>query len=222
MRAFVITIDGHDYSQAVAERCIRTGAEIGGVSVEKFRATDEREALCVMHGFGLRWAWGPGCKVTGLRHHAYGGRPEPRIGCAMSHYRLWRLCSELDEPILILEHDAVFIRELPEIMFMGLCQINDPAGATRRGAWWSSRMQSRGAGVHAKTCATDDPMIPDGLAGNSAYLIKPHAARELMATYHELGVWPNDATMCRQLFPDLEELFPFVTRVEQTLSTTST
>jgi len=84
-------------------------------------------------------------------------------------------------------------------------------------------MKTRGAmGVHPKTPNTMGPMVPDGLAGNSAYVIKPFAAQELINKYHELGVWPNDATMCIQLFPYLEEYYPFITKVEQEISTSST
>jgi GR25 family glycosyltransferase involved in LPS biosynthesis len=140
----------------------------------------------------------------------------------MSHYLLWRRCTSLDEPILILEHDAVFIRELPDFEFKGICQINDPKGGGRNGRRLSEQMKRKGVvGVQPKTSNTNDPRIPDGLAGNSAYVIKPFAAQELINKYHELGVWPNDATMCIQLFPYLEEYYPFITRVEQEISTSS-
>lgn len=85
-------------------------------------------------------------------------------------------------------------------------------------------MQKRGAGVFEKTWITTpaERHIPDGLAGNSAYVVKPWAAQELINKFHELGVWPNDATMCKQLFPYLEEYYPFVVRVAQTKSTSIT
>ena len=67
----------------------------------------------------------------------------------------------------------------------------------------------------------DDPDRPDGLAGNSAYVIHPEAAYEMMSLFRVYGVWPNDATMCIQLYPELYELYPFVTRVESKQSTTS-
>jgi GR25 family glycosyltransferase involved in LPS biosynthesis len=218
LRAFVITLLGHAYSEACAARCIESGREIGGIQVEKFEATNAHDAEAVMRGFCLRWTWGQG--FEGLTHHAYPGRLAPRIGCAMSHYRLWMKCVVLDEPLLILEHDSVFLRRLPFLTFDGICQINDPNGATPRGLWWSQRMANRGvAGVFEKTVVFTDGR-PDGLAGNSAYVIKPHAARALVEKVREVGVWPNDATICRQFFP-LQELYPFVTRVEQTQSTTS-
>lgn len=174
-----------------------------------------------MHQHGLRWTWANGntspavCPVTGLRQHPYGDL-KAKIGCSMSHYLLWLEC---DEPTLILEHDAVFIAPLPYVAFRSICQVNDPRGATPRGDWWSDRMAERGPGVFPKTPVFDDKK-PDGLAGNSAYLLQPSAAAGLVEAFHRLGVWPNDATMCRQLF-QLEELYPFVTQVEQEQSTTS-
>lgn len=215
MRAFVITLKGHAYSEACADRCIKSAK---GIEVERFEAVGPERSESVMKDLDLSWTWGNGWK--NLKHHPYGGGLPARIGCAMSHYLLWRKCVDIAEPILILEHDAVFIRDFVAFDFRGICQINDPAGATKRGQWWSEHMRARGTtGVHDKTRVLPDD-VPDGLAGNSAYVIKPHAARQLVDAYHTIGVWPNDATMCRQFF-DLQEYFPFVTRVEQTVSTTS-
>ena len=128
------------------------------------------------------------------------------------------------DPFLILEHDAVFIRPLPEFDFEGICMINDPSGATWRGGEWSKKMKAAGKeGAHEKDWVTkpNERQIPDGLAGNSAYLVKPHSAMELVEAYRAYGVWPNDATMCKQFFPYLQQYYPFITRVEQRRSTTS-
>jgi len=222
MRAFVITLEGNAYSEKCADRCIRSAQ---GVEIERFKAVDSGVALSTIAEYGLKWTWAYGnctyrtCPTTGLKQHPY-GRLEPCAGCAMSHYLLWCKCVELGEPILILEHDAVFIRPLPEVDFIGICQINDPRGATPRGDYWSGRMAVRGDGVFHKTRIFTGSR-PDGLAGNSAYLIKPFAAREAMEKFNTLGVWPNDATLCIQLFPYLQELYPFVTRTEQTVSTST-
>lgn len=34
-------------------------------------------------------------------------------GCFLSHYLLWKKCIELDEPIIILEHDAIIQKQWP-------------------------------------------------------------------------------------------------------------
>jgi len=222
VKAFVITLRGNEYSERSAARCIESAAG-NGVEVSIFEAVPAEQSLAVMHAHALIWTWPQDavqwCVKTGLRKHPYGGRLEPRIGCAMSHYLLWQKCVLFDEPLLILEHDAVFIGPLPEFEFDGACQINDPRGATPRGDYWSDEMAKRGPGVWPKTKIFSDTR-PDGLAGNSAYLIKPGAAQHLITKCHQVGLWPNDAIMCRQLVSCLQELYPFVTRVEQTESTT--
>jgi GR25 family glycosyltransferase involved in LPS biosynthesis len=229
MKAFVIALRNSDYSKTVAERCIQS-AKVHGVEVDWFWGVQKEQAEETMVSYGLRWGWANDntsnaiCPVTGLHQFPYTTKDiRTKIGCSMSHFKLWERCVNLDQPILILEHDAVFLRPLPEIEFQGICQINDPNGATRRGSWWSKQMVKRNKeGVFEKTWVTtpEERHIPDGLAGNSAYLIKPHAAKELIDKYYKLGVWPNDATMCKQLFPYLEEYYPFVTKVVQTKSTT--
>src|SRR5262245_56437404 len=108
MRAFCITLEGDEYSERVASRCIATARETGQVQVVKFCAVDRTLALEVMQQNGLRWTWG-GCGA-GLRHDGYGGPLEPRVGCAMSHFLLWLKCLQDSLPYLILEHDAVFLR----------------------------------------------------------------------------------------------------------------
>ena len=232
MKAFVITLENNIYSNEVADRCIQSATK-HGLAVKKFFGVDKSIAEQVMNDFGLEWTWANNnttetiCEKTNLRMHPYRTNDlRAIIGCSMSHYSLWKKCVELNEPILILEHDSVFLRELPEyIEFYGICQINDPMGATRKGGQWSKQMSSRGTvGVHPKTWVTTENVrhIPDGLAGNSAYLIKPWAAQELIDKFHEIGVWPNDATMCQQLFPYLEEYYPFITKPIQGKSTTTT
>ncbi len=231
MKAFVITLENNTYSNEVASRCIQSATE-KNLDVKKFFGIDKVHAKESLKEYGLTWTWANGnmskavCEKTNLQQFPYTTSDlRAKIGCSMSHFLLWKLCVELSEPILILEHDAVFLRELPtNIKFNGICQINDPAGATRRGTWWGQQMKQRGTiGVHEKIWITnsDERDIPDGLAGNSAYLIKPWAAQELIDKCYELGIWPNDAIMCKQLFPYLEEYYPFITKVIQSQSTTT-
>ena len=239
MKAFVITLESNQYSIQVADRCIES-AKKHGLIVEKFYGTNKDLAEQVMADRGLEWTWATKntvesvCPKTGLHQVPYRSADlRAIIGCAMSHYSLWEKCVTLGEPILILEHDSIFLKDFPNnVEFNGICQINDPAGATRNGVWWSKHMKSRGSiGVHSKTWVpgmarpnekSDNKLIPNGLAGNSAYMIKPWAAKEVIDKVHEIGVWPNDATICIQLFPYLEEYYPFVTKAIQGKSTTTT
>lgn len=230
MKAFVITIENNPYSEQVADRCLQSSLPYS-IDIEKFYGVTKKKANTIMRYYNLEWTWADNntrkmiCPVTGLRQFPYkGGNKkladlDAKKACTISHYLLWWTCIDLNEPILILEHDAVFLMALPEIDFKGICQVNDPNGATRKGKWWSEQMRARGPGIFDKTVVPGDPDIPDGLAGNSAYLIKPWAAKELVDVIHKVGVWPNDALICRQLFPWLQEYYPFVTKVDQQRST---
>jgi GR25 family glycosyltransferase involved in LPS biosynthesis len=221
VKAFVISLLENQYSQACTARCIESAA---GINVQIFPAVSRDNAIETMRAYGLRWTWAKDntsedvCRFTRLKQRPYGDLLA-KIGCSMSHYLLWERCVQVGEPFMILEHDAVFERPYEPFEFRGICQINDPAGATPRGLWWHTRMRDRGPGVFDKTHIFPDD-VPDGLAGNSAYVIRPRAAGDLCAMARKIGLWPNDALMCRQLF-DLQELYPFVTHVEQTVSTTS-
>ena len=234
MKAFVITLEGNDYSEHKANECIASGKRFG-VTVTKTYGVNKDNADMFMEQAGLKWTWAKNntandvCPITGLHQFPYTSATgslanlSSKKGCSMSHYLLWERCVRLDEPILILEHDAVFISAMPtNPEFNGICMINDPMGATPRAQWWRQQMVRRGGyGAFEKTWIRkpNERNIPDGLAGNSAYMIKPWAAQELIDKYHELGVWPNDATMCKQVFPYLEEYYPFITKVNQTQST---
>ena len=226
MKAYVITIRDHDYSEACADRCIASAAKLG-LEVEKFDAIGKHAARALMGARGLEWTWpnveAQTCSHTGLKQFPYSTKdPNARIGCALSHYELWVGCVESKEPTMILEHDAVFVGEgpvgvkIPEDF--GAIMVNNPAGATPRGEWWKTQIKAKGPGVHPKTVVFDDGR-PDGLAGNSAYVISPKGAARCVELVHKHGLWPNDATLCRQLVDGLYEVYPFLTEVRQTQST---
>ena len=64
-------------------------------------------------------------------------------------------------------------------------------------------------------------MIPQGLAGNSAYIIKPWAAKKVIQEVKEIGAWPNDALLCYQNFSFLAVTKKYYTRVQGLPSTTT-
>lgn len=219
--AKVIAIDTDD-SQKLADRCIASGKK-HGVTVEKYAGIPWYRAQSVLKQNNIRWTWANDNSLRyGITHCHYSTvNMDKRIGCFLSHYLLWEQCYRLQAPFLILEHDSVFLRSLPkELEWRGACQVNDPARATPRGQWWSDTMKRRGPGVWPKTEVIINKN-PDGLAGNSAYLLKPEAADQLVEKAKTNGAWPNDALMCRQFFPWLEELYPFITEVDSVESTTS-
>ena len=225
---------------------------------------------------------------TGLYLRAYAAADWKKVAaCTVSHMRLWQHCVDIDEPILILEHDAIFERSFryKHIALLGhkdpksksdevvgtivnnhrdgtqtistpigefsggIIGINSPLGATRKAMIYHNKVQlaagpageiERRDGVASVVVGNstlnfahgicqvpyvDDPgdsPLPNGLAGNSAYIIKPWAAQKLLDKTAEIGIWPNDALMCRQFFPWLQQYAKYITKVQGTRSTTTT
>ena len=151
------------------------------------------------------------------------------ISCLVSHMRLWRLCTELNENIIILEHDAIFtkkfkIEDLKESFTGGVLGLNSPLGATRRAKVYDREVKINTIEQHKIICDApwiDKKHIPQGIAGNSAYLIKPEAADHLLKKIEKVGMWPNDALMCKQFFPWLQQVYPYYTTVQGTKSSTT-
>jgi GR25 family glycosyltransferase involved in LPS biosynthesis len=196
--------------------------------IERFDATHSKNVIDQFKKLFVDWTW-PWigqqlCFKTGLTMSAYQTQdPNKRVACFMSHHRLWTKCVELDEPILVLEHDAVFTEKLPKDIDLGnynIVGINDPRGATRKSREFYNNV------VHGKDGIVSIPKIdawnvPQGLAGNSAYIITPQGAKDLIAKVKEIGAWPNDALMCYQNISNMGVTKTFYTKVQGLPSTTT-
>jgi GR25 family glycosyltransferase involved in LPS biosynthesis len=157
---------------------------------------------------------------AGLSLTGYGAKNIKRlVACILSHLHLWNRCLELNEDVMILEHDAIFTRKFEPFEWEGgVLGLNDPRGATRRSRIFHDKASSVNG---ISDCPTVDGLnVPQGLAGNSAYIIKPFAAKYLLDLIDEYGIWPNDAIMCNQLCPWLKVVYPYYTRVQGIQSTT--
>jgi len=162
-----------------------------------------------------------GLQLTGYRATDY----TKVVSCLLSHMRLWKLATEIKETIIILEHDALFtkhfnLKNLKDNFTGGIMGLNNPIGATRKAALYDKIIKNRDS-INYDAPWIDDKHIPQGLAGNSAYLIKPEAAQHLLNKINEIGMWPNDALICKQLFPWLQQAYPYYTTVQGTKSSTT-
>lgn len=244
MKAFVITLPEkwESASHKGAEVCIHSiKTTQSKLSPELFYATTPStlsEDIFSVFCSNVPWTWpmdesqnGYDLK-TGLYKKHYRARDQLRVmSCAVSHARLWQRCVDLDEPIVVLEHDTIFTRTFdPAILDgweWGAVGLNDPRGATRKAGKFHQKLQNsynkQGPQIHRVPRVDDynELALPMGLAGNSAYAIKPFAANELLHLAANNGLWPNDAMMCSQLFRWLRVITPYYTRVQPMQSTTT-
>ena len=163
---------------------------------------------------------------TGLIKSAYPTQDKnKRISCFLSHWYLWHKCKNLNEMIMVFEHDSRIIRKLPADSTFQKSQfdiigINDPSMATRKSKVYHD-MILKNTEFFQPVPRIDEFNIPQGLAGNSAYVIKPAGAIKMIDLAQEHGMWPNDALMCYQLIETLGVTRNFYTRVQGLRSTTT-
>ena len=178
--------------------------------------------------------------ATGLQMNAYRAKNYRKVAaCAVSHFRAWVQCCKNNRPIVVLESDAQFIDQFKigditsstdDDKTWGVIGLNTPQpGQTRRAAEYQAGMAQLAKENPGKMLTPvptvnriGEPPVPQGLAGNSAYVIKPWAARELISKTLEVGLWPNDALMCKELFPWIRQLRKTVTQVQLGSPSTTT
>jgi len=245
MKAFIITMKDNPDSVKLSQRCIQSIEETKTpVDVHVSNAVVPETLPDTLHSYfrnseiaNIYYTYPKTPEEnrhdlrSGLQLRAYStANLDKRVSCLMSHYVLWQYAIQNDETIMILEHDAIFSRMFdPNIEFNGsILGLNDPRGATRRANVFHDKVKETMPldkivkPVVKDIPWIDDKLVPQGLAGNSAYIMKPKGARTLCELIAEHGLWPNDAIMCKQLMPgQLKQLYPYVTYVKQERSFTS-
>ena len=223
MKCKIITIESHYESEYASQICIQSSEAVGNnFEVELFNAIIPENVNKLLLTENIKWTY-PEVHTrdfrSGLTLHPYvTSNKNARIACGLSHYFLWKECLENNQPYLILEHDAEFILKLDYQYILDsrfdIVGLNDPRGATRMSHVFYDTV------INSKTDIlpvpiVDNTEVPQGLAGNSAYIIKPSGARKMLDAVIYYGLWPNDALMCRQLIPGLGVTKKFYTRVQK-------
>jgi GR25 family glycosyltransferase involved in LPS biosynthesis len=124
-------------------------------------------------------------------------------GCFLSHFELWIKCVKLNEPILILEHDGVFIRELPvDILnrFDGVLKLDpfDPFLDDYENKVQNSLLETN-VDVWHQEARNKWHGVGEFIWGAYGYIIKPHAALELIQFTRRIGAAPTDVHIGRNI-----------------------
>lgn len=116
-------------------------------------------------------------------------------GCFMSHFLLWKKCIELNETIVILEHDGVFLRTLPadiEDNFLDICRLDSCC------AWKDSyeddiqSVLNNPIGYFKPDTFYKEKAFGNFYIGQYGYLIKPQAAEKLVKRAKQIGAHAVD------------------------------
>lgn len=235
INGYIITLDEQrDLNRDFVQSLHKTDSEIRPIVFEATTPdtidTHLKSEFNYFNSRDFKWTW-PMKPIenhvdmrTGIYKFAYTAvDQQKKIACSISHMRLWDLCVTSDEPILVFEADAVLTRqwnqsEMGGARFVGL---NDPRGATRRAQMFHDKVSRLNGLQKAPTINRIGEFEPQGVAGHSAYYITPAGAKELLDNVKKYGMWPNDAYVCKELFPWICVVYPYFTRVQVTASTTT-
>jgi GR25 family glycosyltransferase involved in LPS biosynthesis len=229
MKAYAITIRGNLVSEAGYDRLVKSSTDVGNkFNINRFEAITPDYVDMTLKSQKIKWNYpwvGKEIDIaSGLTKSAYLTKnPKARVACALSHYLLWKTCVKLDEPVLVLEHDAVFTQAIDFDINDGgmfIVGINNPLGATRKARDYYNTIVNDPKWLQPVP-SIDSHDVPQGLAGNSAYILKPIGAQKMLDIVKQYGLWPNDAIMCKQLLPRLGVTKKFYTTIQGLQSTTT-
>ena len=193
MKMYVITILENERSVQVADRCIASGLKFGHY-IEKHKAYTPKNCNVFEELEDL------GYDELGFREKY--SRIESCIAGFLSHHSLWHKCIELEEPIVIFEHDAVLVNNVPTLPMFDILNLGKPS----YGKFNTPSFLGYGALV-------SKPYFP----GAHAYRITPNGAAQLI-NEAQLTAGPTDVYIHSNKFT-LGEYYPWVAEARDSFTT---
>lgn len=180
MKSFIICLSKIESSISTATK-LKTDLEAYGMDVELFEGTYGTDAVRMMaeenrvlHPFGIK---GPDAvKENTIAHPKEGKLTTPGVkGCFYSHYRLWKKCVKLNEPIIIWEDDIKIYRPYTPVEWEDVLVLS--LGHPSKSKKYIDYLENPSGEAKA------EDYYQSSMPGCCGYAIKPHAARELCKIY---------------------------------------
>lgn len=207
MKAFVIRLKGIEDSERLADDCVNSGLT-HGLSIAKFDGVYGLESINeTMSQLDVR----PFSQK--MKKDRLGVK-----GCFLSHYSLWLKAVELNESIVIFEHDGMLLRPLPlniENMFDEFLML-DPYNKFT-GTYGEQHSQAPNTTFNVVEYNSPESRKKYGISaeyamGLQAYIIKPIAAKKLISSIKETGFYPADM-QCNKSIVNLQTIYPSIASV---------
>lgn len=191
MRIVCVYTALHSASAEIAQRCIRSG-DIFGYIIEPFPAVYWKKLDTIHKQLNLHRKYEPIPNTTKTTETTC---PASRMANGTTHYMLYLWSMEHNEPICILEHDAMFVGQLPTTIEDGVIQISSHRdGQSTRDHWYNctraNKMRKYQPDVEFKWNDSEGvvPHPLTGMNGTSGYIIGPKAAAKMVEYIREDGI----------------------------------
>jgi len=201
---YIISIKGNEVSERLTQQCYESCQKIGQPNVNIFPAFDATDSPVKVqkHDYGKPIGELGTIKVPELvQDQAFINFLRLRradllmtqIACFLSHYSLWCMCLAKDQPIVILEHDAIMVK--PYLRHSYLNNIVYLGGSE----------QQEGGTLHSNDTipphASDQKGLDRFICRAHAYAIDPAVAKNLVAySIHHGIITTADAIMRCDMF----------------------
>jgi glycosyl transferase family 25 len=189
MKAFVIVLLESEISVNLSKRA-KESAKQFGIDLTEWSAVNGFSCADKFKSYSIKSLLTESMNRPGLQ------------GCFLSHYELWQKCVELNEPILILEHDAVIIRELPtdiDSHYIDVLNL-DPHRIHTDNTYFKLLESEKNTAIDyfyappRKTSLAGEYVI-----GAHGYCIKPCGAKKLIKFSQTVGALPTDKHIGRNV-----------------------
>ena len=172
-KKLLITLTDMPASVSMAKHCIESAKQHGeDHNLEILPAVSKFESRSFFIRHHLTW-----CRNSKTADSL------AKMGCFASHFKIWLRCMDLGEPVIALEHDAVFHAPIPTLKFRHVFMLGAPGYET-----WFHPCDKK---------ITDYPN--DLLVGSHAYAITPEGAHRLVKAAKEELLFPVDLFIRKEL-----------------------
>jgi hypothetical protein len=178
-QAYIIYVPNNSVSQTLADRCLKSCQDIN-YSASLWAGFDGTGTDLIIPDNIRRQSWYRWLKVTD--HY----QSLAEIACSLSHISLWVKCMEQDQPLVILEHDAVMIKPyLEHEIYNGIVYL---------GSQDNMRGQFVQGIMPGYSCINKNWNF---IHRAHAYSIDPAAARKLFSNVMTRGIFESADVMIR-------------------------
>ena len=196
MRTHIIRLPNNDFSSKMTNEAIES-LEFFDIEYELFDGIKGRDGIKILSEH----------KKSPSAYFEMDQWTDGTIGCLASHYLLWDKCSKQDEPFLILEQDAVIVRDPRDIVneVKNVCHLDAylPFGFYRENHFdhYNKQIQKNKQGVseYPKSNFYNGKvrkLIPQGcFKGAYGYIITPKGAKDIISWVGNHGLLPADGCL---------------------------
>jgi len=183
--AYIITVKGNTTSETYSERCAQSCRSVG-MPYKIWDAYDgTKKNKLIVPPKHLK-----DCSFMNIVKIMDNYLTKAEVACALSHISLWLHCTKIDKPIIVLEHDAVVLKNLTyfpgfnTILFLGSVE------------WAEQNWPIMNVPLHG----SDGPN-KHFICRAHAYAIDPIVAKNMLANILKMGVYASlDEMMAADLY----------------------